>query len=102
MKNWDLDSSNKWDAIDESGVAGQGNINPLAVFATHSLVKKGTQVYDPSYGTGPFTGILDWENKSVDGYGVQFIKFPGKLSTNFLFWIGLEDIKGTQEVEEIQ
>ena len=53
-------SSDKWDAIDEPGVAAQGNSNPLAVFADHALVQKGTQIYDPSYGTGPFTGILDW------------------------------------------
>ncbi len=100
VKNWDLDSSNKWDAIDESGLAGQGNDNPIAIFGDHALVQKGTQIYDPSYGTGPFTSILDWENKSVDGYGVQFIKNPYWLSTNFLFWIGHKDIIDTPEVEE--
>ena len=102
LANKDLSSSDKWDAIDESGVAGQGDINPLAVFGDHALVQKGTQVYDPSYGTEPFSSILDWENESVDGYGVQFYKYPSRLSTNFLFWIGHEDIKDTPEVEEIQ
>ena len=100
MEDWDLDSSDKWDAIDQSGIAGQGNINPLAVFSTHALVQIGTQIYDPSYGTGPFTSILDWENNSVDGYGVLFYKSPSELSADFLFWIGHIDIEDTQEVEE--
>ena len=85
-----------------SSVAAQGNDNPIAIFGDHALVQKGTQIYDPSYGTGPFTGILDWENKSVDGYGVQFYKYPSMLSTNFLFWIGHKDIEDTQEVEEYE
>ena len=100
VEDWDLDSSDKWDAIDQSGIAGQGNINPLAVFSTHALVQIGTQIYDPSYGTGPFTSILDWENNSVDGYGVLFYKSPSELSADFLFWIGHIDIEDTQEVEE--
>ena len=99
VKNWDLSSPNKWNAVDKPGVEGQGNPNPIAIFGDHALVRIGTRIYDPSYGTGPFNSVLDWEDASVDGYGVQFTQ-TGYLSADFKFWIGKVDTKGLQEVRE--
>ncbi len=46
--------------------------NPPGFFAwgDHIVVKFGSQYYDPSYGTGPFTGGLDWATKSLAGWAV--------------------------------
>ena len=99
VKNWDLSSANKWAAIDQNDVAAQNNANPLAVFNDHAVVLYNGKIYDPSYGTGPFNTLVDWEDASVDGYGVQFINGPHEFSADFLFWIGKQDTKGTPEVK---
>jgi hypothetical protein len=92
-----LSASDKWLPVDESGVKGQGNPDPLAVFGDHALVDIGGKIYDPSYGTGPFDSLVKWEDASVDGYGVQFI--DGSGCPPFLLWIGKEDTKGVLEVK---
>ena len=30
-------------------------------------------IYDPSYGSGPFTGEAEWENSSLDYYGINLL-----------------------------
>ncbi len=63
---------------DLPGVPGQNNANPPARFNLHWIVGLGGQVspdgiwitgalFDPSYGTGPFTHI-GWENASIAGH----------------------------------
>jgi len=101
VKSWNLDSltTNRWGAVDLSGVPGQGNANPVAIFGDHALVLHAGNYYDPSYGTGPFNSLLEWEDSSIDGYGVQFIKDPDAYSADFIFWIGKKDTKGNQEVQ---
>jgi hypothetical protein len=99
VKNWDLSSlPDVWGAVDETGVEGQGNGNPLATFNDHALMEINTKVYDPSYGTGPFDSLLDWEDASLDGYGVHFFK-AGNSAADFKYWIGKEDTKNLQEVK---
>jgi hypothetical protein len=78
-------------------VAGQGNADPIGIFGDHALIEYDGEIYDPSYGTGPFAGILEWEDASIEGFGVQFIK-PSLLSVDFKFWTRKLDTKGTQEV----
>jgi len=51
---------------------GQGNTNPPGHFAFHSIVRMEmggnvTRYYDPSYGTGPFPSLRDWQNASLAG-----------------------------------
>lgn len=66
-------TQNAWPAVDASeanGAAAQGqnNTNPWSIFNDHALVKHGTEYYDPSYGTGPWDSILEFEQNSIDGY----------------------------------
>jgi len=41
--------------------------------------------------------VLEWEDASVDGFGVQFIDSTS-LASGFVFWTRILDTKGTQEV----
>ena len=68
VKNWDL-SAGPFFATDEIGIPGQGNNNPHSAFKDHSLVKFGSQYYDPSYGAGPFADMQTWESASIATYG---------------------------------
>jgi hypothetical protein len=52
---------------DPSGAPGQGNQNPPGAFMNHFIVRHNEQYYDPSYGSGPFSSDLNWENASLDG-----------------------------------
>ena len=52
--------------------------------------------YDPSYGTGPFDSLTEWEDGSVEGFGVQFIPSNGQAA-QFKYWLRSIDVKGTQE-----
>lgn len=58
-------------AVATYGVAGQGNLDPPSAFPDHGLVLYNKKFYDPSYGTGPFDNLLDWERKSIAGYKLQ-------------------------------
>jgi hypothetical protein len=58
---------------DEPGVAGQGpsaDPNPPGWFAVadHALDEFGGEIYDPSYGTGPFPNITRWARRSLAGW----------------------------------
>jgi hypothetical protein len=72
-------------------------ISPLGAFGDHALVRYDGKYYDPSYGTGPFDSLVEWEDASIDGFGVQFIHSSGN-ATNFLYWTRKIDTKGTLEV----
>jgi hypothetical protein len=97
VKNWTLSTAARWTVTDLAGLPGQGNPNPIGIFADHALIEYDGEIYDPSYGTGPFASIVAWEDASIDGFGVQFIH-PSGLSSNFKFWTRKLDTKGTQEV----
>jgi hypothetical protein len=101
VKTWTgLSTTSRWTATDGTGVAGQGNSDPLAVFHDHALVEYGSKFYDPSYGTGPFSTILAWEVASVNGVGVHFSLKPDHLKSNFKYWTRVLDATGTQEILE--
>lgn len=55
------------DAINQSGIPGQGNPEPPEIFLNHFVVKYGGSIYDPSYGAGPYTSELAHENAAIDG-----------------------------------
>jgi hypothetical protein len=74
------------DLTDERGAGGQGNKNPPGAFVNHFLVYYDSAFYDPSYGTGPFSSLSDWEDASIDG-------FENRV-TNCV----RQDTKGTAEV----
>lgn len=97
VKSWTLNVANRFAPIDNFGAPAQGNKNPIAIFGDHALVEIGGKIYDPSYGTGPFNSVLDWEDASIDGYGVQFIDRTGQAS-GFVLWVGSLDVKGNKEV----
>ena len=97
VKNWTLSTAARWTVTDLAGVPGQGNADPIGIFGDHALIEYDGEIYDPSYGTGPYVSILAWENASIEGFGVQFLK-PLFLSADFKFWTRKLDTKGTQEV----
>jgi hypothetical protein len=47
----------------------QGGIPTVAFFVDHAVVEFRGKVYDPSYGTGPFSSRLAWEDASVPFFG---------------------------------
>jgi hypothetical protein len=71
---------------------GQGNTNPPGEFVFHSIVRMdmggNIRYYDPSYGTGPFPSLQEWQNASLDGL------------TLFLGTILMRDLR-TGEIKEI-
>ena len=97
VKNWTLSTTARWTVTDLAGVPGQGKADPIGIFGDHALIEYDGEIYDPSYGTGPFADILEWEDASVEGFGVHFIK-PSLSSADFKFWTRKLDTKGTQEV----
>jgi hypothetical protein len=51
-----------------TGIKGQGNVVPeLQMFELHYLVRRGSSLYDPSYGN-KYSSLLDWEDDNVVGY----------------------------------
>ena len=60
-----------FDAVDQPGIAGQGNPNPPGAFLNHFVVKYtnagNTVIYDPSYGAGPYNNENAHENAAIDG-----------------------------------
>jgi hypothetical protein len=55
------------DVANQPGVEGQGNPEPPESFRNHWVVKIGSQVYDPSYGIGPYPSEVAHENAAIDG-----------------------------------
>ncbi len=55
---------------DPANGIGQGKqASPKSVFFDHVVLTLGGQIYDPSYGTGPFPNITSWAVDSLAGYG---------------------------------
>jgi hypothetical protein len=59
------------DVDDMAGLPGQDQAEPISIFGSHLLVRIGNLYYDPSYGSGPYPSVLDWENASVAGYAAR-------------------------------
>ena len=52
------------------GIAGQGTENPKEKnFQNHSIFFIDEKIYDPSYGTGPFSDIKEWQRTSLSAVG---------------------------------
>lgn len=59
----------KVDCLKRNGIFGQGKNNPQFWFGDHALVKHGTGIYDPSYGSGPKADLRSWEDGGIAGVG---------------------------------
>lgn len=73
------------DAIDLSGVPGQGNSNPPGGFNGHWITLFDNQYYDPSYGSAKVTGAdkdKAYEDGSLAGYGNLFWTAARKNETS--------------------
>ena len=107
IKNWDKKDSGPWvpsrsdagmlgtnvlsslpehSAQDVAGVSGQGTSpNPPAGFGNHYIIKCADELYDPSYGLGPFEEYQQYEHAAFDGiiqvstYGARRIAFLTEL-----------------------
>ncbi|MDD3926590.1 MAG: hypothetical protein PHT33_08020, partial [bacterium] len=50
-------------------IKGQGDVVPdQNRFANHAMSRYNNEYYDPSYGTGPYDHMLEWENASIEEY----------------------------------
>jgi hypothetical protein len=47
----------------------------------HAVVAYNGQIWDPSYGTGPFPSISAWANQSIAGYAVEIV--PKNLPADY-------------------
>lgn len=56
--------------IKTDGLPGQGKTNPQFDFADHVTVRHNGQIYDPSYGVGPFATAAEYEANAIAGYGI--------------------------------
>jgi len=62
------------DVLDKPGLPGQGVENPIANFTFHFIVRIQGEFFDPSYGSGPYSGLTekeawaDWEADSISGF----------------------------------
>jgi hypothetical protein len=52
------------------GVSGQGKTNPQFDFSDHVTVKHNGQIYDPSYGIGPYNSTYEYEQAAIEGYAL--------------------------------
>ena len=61
-----------WGATHEvnatSGLPGQNTTDPKSHFSDHQIIKISGKYYDPSYGTGPFNTLQEWDDASVKGF----------------------------------
>ncbi len=92
IKGWKLNRADTF-AIFQSYSPGQNNPIPPPVFKDHAIVKFNGKYYDPSYGTGPYSSPVDWENNSIDGFGSIVVNSAGLP----FFWIDKKDKKGQLE-----
>lgn len=74
------------DAIDLSGVPAQGNSNPPGAFRNHFIVQFGEKLYDPSYGTGPFSQPIEHEKASIDGLLSSFGAKPYEFVSSLFYF----------------
>ena len=56
-----------YDVCDQTGVAGQANLDPPGAFRNHWVCKISGDIYDPSYGTPPCGSENAHEGASIDG-----------------------------------
>lgn len=84
---------------DTDGVGAQGINDPDSVFSDHVTVCLGNQIYDPSYGTGPFDGINDWEKNSLSAHAIYTtIKNPANMQKYTLVWILEQELPTINQV----
>lgn len=55
---------------------GQGGTPQQRQFQDHGIVSYGGNMYDPSYGNGPFSGKQNWADESVDAHRTS-AGYPG-------------------------
>lgn len=65
--------------ISDTGILGQNTGTPyVKVFGGHAIAQYGSTYYDPSYGV-TYVSEQDFENKSIDGYGVLDVVSPAVI-----------------------
>jgi len=76
------------------------NININSLFADHALIEFNSKIYDTSYGTGPFNSLVEWEDGSIDAFGVEVGEYGSFLTGEYhKLWIEKLDTKGILEVK---
>ena len=103
VNNWVSNPENPHLIKEADGVAGQLHGNPISDFSDHGIVSIGnndfSNLYDPSYGTGPFGNVEDWAKRSLAGVGLELRKplpFVGNPPVNCDpdFWLQTPTVSG--------
>lgn len=63
-----------------NGVPGQNKPSPPPQFSNHFIVRYGGQVYDPSYGVGPYVSFRAWENAAIAGL---YTSYQGEMVAGY-------------------
>ncbi len=64
VNNWVVVNGNLSDQVD--GIDGQGGVKrPAKRFTDHQVTTYAGKIYDPSYGTGPYNNLLDWQKPAL-------------------------------------
>lgn len=67
-----------WATIDvtqQPGLAGQDMLSPVSIFQQHILALIDGQLYDPSYGRGPYPDVRSWKNNAIAGFATTINLF---------------------------
>jgi hypothetical protein len=82
-----------------TGLAGQGNDDPVSEFFNHAINEYNGQYYDPSYGTPQRNSQNDWESESIDFFGAKAIATimeNGMEKDYYLIWIAEQNTSSPQ------
>ena len=77
VKNWNVVSP--FNVSRGTGIPGQGNGTPPALFLDHALVNFGGTWYDPSYGSAPVKSLSDWEKQSIEGLFINSVTYSATI-----------------------
>ncbi|NQT53076.1 hypothetical protein HQ576_13545 [bacterium] len=74
--------------LSPAGIPGQGMATPASkLFLNHSVNTYGGKIHDPSYGTGPYDHLRDWDHAAIEAYGstVTADGVDNKVAPNFAY-----------------
>ena len=83
-----------------TGLAGQGNDDPVSEFFNHAINEYNGQYYAPSYGTPKRSSQNDWEDESIDFFGAKatcmIIESNGMMKEYYLTWLAEQNTSSFQ------
>ena len=81
------------------GAKAQGMDNPESAFGDHVVVCINDKIYDPSYGTGVFNGVNDWETNSLAAHAVYSEYTNSNIETVYLVWVYEQELPNVNQTQ---